>query len=71
MTTTNRFGLLGDARNVLREVESKLNAAIHLIHCTEGALRDGKIGDGPDEIDPHRLANNLKDALETLREVSP
>ena len=68
--TKNPFGLVGDVKNALSELATKISTARHLVNCTREALESGKIGNGPDEIDPHRLANNLKDALDALDEVS-
>ncbi len=66
----NPFGIVGDIKIKLAGINERIASARHLIACIEGALRDGKLGDGPDEIDPHRLANNLADALVILNEVS-
>lgn len=71
--TKNPFGLTGDVRNLIRDVESKINVARHLIHNTRVALaatEDVVIGDGPNDVSRTRLANNLKDALDLLDEVS-
>ena len=71
-TTKNPFGLTGDIRNVLSEINRKMNHARHLIHNTRVALAatDVKIGDGPDELPRERLAKNLEEALAMLDEIT-